>query len=99
MQLQPGTSKFLLFLLYYSQLYLNKNFAVERTQYAVKKNKIKNTHSDTQTHTVTTQMFNALGFRWTGHLPAAVLYAPSASVWSHTLLVRRQRDVKIMDFF
>lgn len=36
-QLQPGTSKFLLFLLYYSQLYLNKNFAAERTQYAVKK--------------------------------------------------------------
>lgn len=76
-----GNFQFLLFLLYYSQLYLNKNFAAKRTQYAVK------TH--THTHTVTTQMFNALRFRWTGHLPAAILYAPSASVWLRTLLVQQ----------
>lgn len=27
------------------------------------------------------QMFNALCFRWTGHLPVAIFYVPSASVW------------------
>lgn len=54
----------------------------KRTKRAVKKN------------TVTTQMFNVLHFRWTGHLPLAILYAPSASIWLlknslHTLLVRQ----------
>lgn len=39
-------------------------------------------------------MFNVLHFRWTGHLPMAILYAPSASVWllensQSTLLVQQ----------
>lgn len=42
----------------------------------------------------TTQMFNVFHFRWTGHLPLVILYAPSASIWLlenslHTLLVRQ----------
>lgn len=30
---------------------------------------------------VPTQMFNELHFRWTGHLPLVILYAPSAFIW------------------
>lgn len=58
-----------------------KELCWKRTKHAVKKNP-----------TVTTQMFNVLHFRWTGHLPLAILYAPSASIWLlenslHTLSV------------
>lgn len=57
----------------------------------LKKNK---TCSQRRKNTVTTQMFNVLHFRWTGHLPLAILYAPSASIWLlenslHILLVRQ----------
>lgn len=54
----------------YVQLCVKNNFAQKEQNVQLKK-----------THTVTTQMFNVLHFRWTGHLPVAILYAPSASVW------------------
>lgn len=81
--LRRGNSQVVLLWLCCVQLCVKNNFAEKEQNVQLKKK-----------NTVTTQMFNVLHFRWTGHLPLAILYAPSASIWLlenslHTLLVRQ----------